>query len=443
MLKCGFYEAETTPFLGAHITGYYRTRVAEGVKTKLYAKALALQCDDNKPVVILGFDGISTTQELFDGVHKRINQFTELSPEQIMIGATHCHTSAQYRKSDEFNKNDPLYTEFLTMRLADCAVLALQRMEEATAWYGCEKVEGIAFIRNYLMKDGSIRTNPGRLNPDIVKPIGEVDDDYPFIIFKNSEGKMMGALSSYAVHSDTVAGNEYCGDYSGVLSDELKKAFGNDFVSLFLIGFCGNINHVNTKILAKDQPKPVWEHIGKKLAKAITENLDSLEELDVSALGFSKKYISVPKRQVSEAEIEHAKELLKQDGFDFEKVNIANPDSELFKRANAEKIIKYAEEEMKTPALPVIQVISIGDCLVYAMNGECYVEFQHYIKENSPSKKNLFASNSNGGVIGYVPVKEMTEVPTLYEANLPSAVMVPGSSEMLVDELVEMAKTLI
>ncbi len=441
MFKCGFYEAETTPFLGAHIPGYYRTRVAEGVKSKLYAKALALQCDD-KPIVIIGFDGLATTQALFDAVHKRINEFTELAPEQILIGATHCHTSARYTKSDEFNKNDPIYTEFLIRRLADVAILALQRMEEACGWYGCTKVDGIAFIRNYLMKDGSIRTNPGRLNPDIVKPIGEVDEDYPFIIFKNSAGKPLGVLSSYAVHADTVAGNDYCGDYAGILSDELKKVYGHDFVSLFLIGFCGNINHCNTAIESKDQPKPMWEHIGKKLAKAIVDNFDNLEELDVSSIGFIKKTIPVPKRQMPQEEIDLAKELLKQEGFDFDKVNIAEPDSDLFKRAKAGRVIAYADE-MHEPALPVIQVLSIGDCLVYAMNGECYVEFQHYIKENSPSKKNLFSSNSNGGVTGYVPIKEMTEVPTLYEANLPSAVMLPGSSEMLVDELVDMAKTLI
>lgn len=438
MLKCGFYESEITPPLGGHIPGYNRIRVADDVKTKLYVKSLALYCGDTQTVII-AIDGLKTTQHLCDGIYKRIQDAAGLSQEQILINATHSHTAGMYGASNEFAKQDVAYTDMLIKISADCGTLALKHMEEATVSYGCERVEGIAFIRNFKMKDGSIRTNPGALNPNIVEPVGEPDHDFPFLFFKNREGKLIGALSSFALHQDTVAGNAFCSDYSGVLSDELKKVYGTEFISVFLNGFCGNINHSNTEMAVDKRPKPMYVHIGKTLSRAILQGEGKTEALEVPFIGSSKKTLSVPKRKITPEKLQQAHELMKKTDFDFEKVNINDPESELFQRAKAGGIIEYAKTQDE-PAHPVVQVLAIGECLVYAISGEHYVEFQHYIKEHSPSSKNLFSSNSNGGFAGYVPTKEMYEVPTLYEAQLPGACMVPGSGEKNAEELLKMAK---
>jgi len=42
MLRVGFYEKEITPPLGCCIPGYYTPRIADGVKDKLYCKALSV-----------------------------------------------------------------------------------------------------------------------------------------------------------------------------------------------------------------------------------------------------------------------------------------------------------------------------------------------------------------------------------------------------------------
>src|SRR5439155_20789858 len=47
------------------------------------------------------------------------------------------------------------------------------RVPESRVVLGMEREDTIAFYRRYVMKDGSIRTNPGRGNPDIVRPAGD------------------------------------------------------------------------------------------------------------------------------------------------------------------------------------------------------------------------------------------------------------------------------
>ena len=130
------------------------------------------------------------------------------------------------------------------------------------------------------------------------------------------------------------------------------------------------------------------------------------------------------------------------DYVDFEKININDPESFEFKRAKAPGLIEHAASQDQ-PCEYILQVMRIGDCVIYAANGELYVEFQHYIKENAPTERNMFSSLSNGGFYGYIPTREMYEVPTLYEAQLPAARLIKGTGERLAEEMVEMAVELL
>ena len=124
MFQCGFYESEITPPLGGYIPGYYKRRAADDVKSKLYVKAMAM-CSDNKEIVIIAVDGISTPQSFCEGIYTRLEEFVGLSREQIMIAATNNHTAGTYRnKYSEFAPIDETYTDVLIRKSADCAVLA-------------------------------------------------------------------------------------------------------------------------------------------------------------------------------------------------------------------------------------------------------------------------------------------------------------------------------
>ena len=82
------------------------------------------------------------------------------------------------------------YHTVLPKLLADCVTLASYRLEEAELSFGLGEVTGISFCRNYKMKSSTPRTNPGRLNPDIIEPMGETDNEFPVLYVKNKDGKL-------------------------------------------------------------------------------------------------------------------------------------------------------------------------------------------------------------------------------------------------------------
>ena len=62
-------------------------------------------------------------------------------------------------------------------KIAESVKLANANLTEARLWAGLGVEESIGFNRRFLMKDGSVKFNPGKLNPSIVQPVGPVDPD--------------------------------------------------------------------------------------------------------------------------------------------------------------------------------------------------------------------------------------------------------------------------
>ncbi|MBR7111147.1 MAG: hypothetical protein IKC83_04655, partial [Clostridia bacterium] len=109
---------------------------------------------------------------------------------------------------------DPLirnYREFVKYKVVDACTFAIEDLKPAKMGFGTAKAENIAFIRRYRMKDGTVKTNPGVNNPDIVAPIGQIDEQVCVVRFKREDGDIV--LANFADHPDTVGGNKISGDW--------------------------------------------------------------------------------------------------------------------------------------------------------------------------------------------------------------------------------------
>src|SRR5690606_28556434 len=100
---------------------------------------------------------------------------------------------------------------------------------------------------------------------EIVKPAGPIDPDLELLLIeKVSDGALMGVISNFAVHSDTFGGTAFSADYPGVLASELKGKLGGNFVSVFLPGASGDLNHIDVR---KEGVVLKTGTIGKRLAE--------------------------------------------------------------------------------------------------------------------------------------------------------------------------------
>ncbi len=185
---------------------------------------------------------------------------TGIPPENIVIAATHNHGSPEYwgslrdvahNAAIQRHGHDPHETVDYQAQLISAWVEAITKAhrtsQRAAIAIVVTQQSGVAFNRRFHMKNGRVRFNPGVGNPDIVRPAGPVDTDLPFILFRSgdNEREAIASLTSFAMHTAVHGGTEFSGDFPAVMQTELRKRFGDEYISLFAEGAAGDINHVN------------------------------------------------------------------------------------------------------------------------------------------------------------------------------------------------------
>lgn len=438
MFKIGVYQKEITPPLGCDIPGYFGHRYADGILDRLYVRAVAIEAG-GEAAIIISADAIHIHQEMHDLAVAQIEKFANVKSDRILINATHSHTAGPLGEDDPgYFDSDKEYEHIMSKLVGDCGVMAYRNMVDAEIRIAEKDVKGVSFIRNYIMKDGAIRTNPGFLNPDIDRPYGKIDYSYPVMFFYGEDKKPFGAITCFSNHNDCVHGNKYSGDFVGVCEAELKKEFGADFVMVYMNAPCGNINCFDVSKSDEENLKPDRHvEIGKVLAKATIELEKIAKPMTNEVVKGKKDYLQIERRKLPDSEIEELKRLIKEISMDGLSFNLNNPDSPEYKRALAERLLIFSAQPDKLPCS--VQAVKIGDCMLYAMSGECYSDYALAIKEKSPASFNMVASLANGGIQCYIPAPEIFDHP-IYEVQIPTSQFIPEAGYMMVDRMAEMAE---
>ena len=244
-LKVGFGRVNITPKMGIDVNGYFVVRKAEGVLDELEANAVAIS-DGKVTALLIALDIVGIGGGHYPEFLEAISQKTGISKDQIFLHCTHTHTgpsTVSTKGSEQEKKLIDDNRAFLMSRCVDVANFALADLKPAKMGYGVSKASNIAFIRRYRMKDGSVKTNPGVNNPDILHPIGELDDSVNVIRF-DREGAETVVVVNFANHPDTVGGNLISGDWPTLTRHTLEKAIDN-VKSIVFNGAQGDVNHVN------------------------------------------------------------------------------------------------------------------------------------------------------------------------------------------------------
>ncbi len=427
-MKCAFYEKEITPPLGSDIPGYYCNRPSTGVKDRIYAKAAVFTNgetpEDAAAMVVI--DTVELNRGFCDAIIDRASKYTGIPKDHIAVSATHSHYGIP--SGDDISVRDPLYMELFVKLAADCITLAYQRLEPCQLFYAKGEVDGIAFVRDMRLKDGIIRTNPSKkYQEEILEPMSKSDPELPIILAKDAEGKPMGALLSYACHLDCVGGTEHTGDYSSELSRQLKAAYGKDFVSIYLAGASGDINHINFMTYERSNYIDMGQRLGAEAIRVL-ENAEPMKD-DVAV---QRRMVTVKRRRATQEELDYAKWRIE----DLE--NRKDPNKSM--PVLASLLLKYHNETKDLPdeeTFPV-HVFKLGEAFVFASPGELYHRYGDQMKHGCPGAKGLIAELSNAE-IGYVPIPEVLGTGA-YPAQLCNGAHVDGAAgDTIVKNMLEMA----
>lgn len=442
-LRAGLAVVDITPPLGYRMAGYFSERRNTGTRDPLLAKAIVFE-QGNVKAAIVECDVVSMPGDVAAKARAAAEKVTGIPARHIAVAATHSHTgplftgplaklwseqAAAKKETDSATTFD--YPAMLAGKVAQAIEQAAKAARPVTLSAGAVEETRLSFNRRFFMKDGSVRFNPGRLNPNIVRPAGPIDPQVSILLVGDKEsGRSLGSITNFALHLDTVGGTEYAADYPYFLQKELQASFGHEFVSIFATGTCGDINHIDVTNNSPLLGSAMTEHIGAKLAEDVFAAVPKLVAQDQPALAVRQKQIDVPAQTFSAADISKAKQRL---------TKIGTRELSFLEEVETYKVVDVAEEYASGKiAIEVVAIRLSPDVAIVTLPGEVFVELGLAIKQASPFKTTLVVELAND-CPAYIPTKKAFAEGSYEIVNSRVA---PGNGEKMVELAVELLKEL-
>ena len=406
-LQAGAATSNITPWLGVTMPGSFHPRYGEDVHDELLAKALVIDNGDVR-IAMVTCDLIAIPEAIANAVKARIEERCGISPECVMVNATHTHSGAGVSNLLGMGEDEG-YTTWLPLKVADAVELAVKRMQPARAGFASVMEDRISFYRRWLMKDGTVRMNPGLNNPDLVRPMGEIDPELAMMYVEGVDGTPISVVASFSLHY-VGTGNvgQVSADYFGQFFNLMRHYIGGNCVPILWNAASGQINNNDYS------GERIWQDRGHTRARRMANVLaghvlteiqlmDLDEELALEAvtgtLEFSRKVIT-------ETDLDIAEQIL-AGGYEYEE----GPFSWVVGQpVREDRVGVYARQCQRLAALPEqmtapVQAIRLGDAAILALPGEIFVETGLRIKAQTSASPLMLVSLANG-YIGYVCTDE-------------------------------------
>ena len=211
VFRAGAAASNITPPLGGPIIGGWNSPPATHVHDELYAKCLVLD-DGTTRLAFVICDNLGIGREVYDRARQIIHDKTGIPPDNMMMAATHTHSSVSARSPNRLRPSHELtdYQQFLVTRIADGVRRAVNNLEPARIGWGVGIEATQVFNRRYLMKPGvptpnpfggtdKAVMNPGRGNPGILKAAGPTDPEIAILSVRSVDGRAIALLANLKV----------------------------------------------------------------------------------------------------------------------------------------------------------------------------------------------------------------------------------------------------
>jgi neutral ceramidase len=440
-LRIGFAEADITPPLGGSMPGYFKDRKATGVLDALKTKVVFLG-QGEQSVALVACDLIGMGAPLVERIRKKVAQQSK-QPRHIFVHCTHTHTGGMVPREGSFTSDaemifpnfyqghvDDKWVSLLVERTAGAILKATsEAVLEKNLSLHTGRETTVAHYRRYIMKDGTVRTNPGRGNPNIARPAGQIDPRLHVLRFETAKTLVV----VYGLHPDCVGGSKYSADFPHHLTEALQQKLGMSWRVLFLNACCGNINHIDVQ--NKDQKSGPDEsrRIGQALAAAVLTALQKAEKVEPSPLRVLSREVTCKLRKPRPEDVKEAEALLEA----YKKDPKVNPFGFNDLYAPAALILAHTKDREHRAEIAALR---LGSFALTFMPGEIFVELGEEIEAGSPFRPTRTIGLTNGSM-GYIPTRR-GYVEGGYEAGYRSARYEPDTGHNWVGTAIELLKGL-
>jgi hypothetical protein len=225
----GVATVDVTPSYPVRLNGFgFRREESEGVTQPIFAKALAIGTDEEKPVILITLDNLGVRLPMTEEVARRLKEKAGIERDRLIVTFTHTHTAPKVVGASDTIFQSPMppehqahidrYTKELTDHLVNVSLEALaDRKASRLEW----AVGEAKFAKN--------RRPQG----------GPVDHSLPMLVVRSAEGDAIRAVYvTYACHCVTLSHNKISGDWAGYAQEAIQQKHPGA-VALVSIG-CGS-----------------------------------------------------------------------------------------------------------------------------------------------------------------------------------------------------------
>ena len=448
VFMAGYCKMDITPEEeGLPMMGYSNNenRLSTGMYTYLYATTLVVQDAEGNRAAIISVDSGAVGASVGDPIRKEISEKTGIPFDSIMITAIHQHSTPAWSSSKVAGASR--YAKMFHKRAVESVEKALEDLAPATMSIATIETEGLAFVKHYLMNDGSYcGDNYGSSASGYKEHESEADNDLQLVKFDREGQTTVGGkkaknilLSNFQGHPHTGTGSgdtNISADVPGIYREEAEA--GTGYHVMYVSGAQGNLN-MSSRITEENKFAD-FKARGKALAnyaiKAVKD--DVFTPVNTGKVqGVVQTYVGKTDHTmdhlVSEAMLIDA-EWTKSNNSS--KAMALGTSGEIHSVYHATAIVAKAKEG-PTKEMPVI-AISFGDVAICGGQYEMFDTNGMEIKAGSPFAMTFTAHMANG-TQGYVP-SAMSYKNGCYSADITR--YAPGSGEELRDTFLHMLRDL-
>jgi len=387
MIAAGFASVDITPALGTAMPGGFSPRPSTGILDPLGVHACVVA--GAEPIACVGVDAVSVPDPVAREAKQAIASRCPLAPEAVLIAASHTHCGGP-ANSVLGTDADPAYQARIAQAIADAVCTAWECRVPATLTVGKAPCPGWAFNRRWTMRNGGEATNPGKSNPDAIRPAGPVDDELGIVACHDQAGTLLGYIGSFTCHSTVIWGTQFSGDYSAYWRDALGAPL------VFLNGACGDINQINFASPDTKESGPAHaKAMAQALAAASRAALAKATPLSEAQVGHRHREVTLGLR-VPSAEQEAEDRAL-----------VTVPENEWGSPhwQARDRLLLLADLAGAKSLVCEVSTYHLGPAVIPAAPWQPFCEFGLRLKQGIDTEFVFPASFANGS-IGYVPTPQ-------------------------------------
>ena len=391
--------------------------------------------------MLISVDNLGLPLSIQNGYRETIAQRIGTEKEAVYIACTHTHL-APSTAATEVGITEPEYCRFLGQKLSDAAWLAIQDAAPTKMLFSHGRVEDVAFIRRFLMKDGSVKTNPGRQNPEIDHPLGEPDEQTSLLILKR-EGKPEIGIVHFQVHPDVIGGRKVSADFPGFARKLYEKLIPNS-LCMYLNGAQGDTNHIDVRHGPDELTNGYGRsrYMGEKIAMSVAANYPLAKVIEDDTIRYGQIDVPVLRNQGTPEQTEKARVIYE----DYMADGIASAEQyRACKQRHSmnSMTIPQTVRIMRLAGLPErtqlpVTVLRVGGAVFAGFPGEAFTKMGQILKTESPFDV-TFPTCCTNGYEGYFPTQDAFDMGA-YETR--TTRFCGGTAEKLTESALELIRKL-